>query len=148
MRIRTPLPALEGATTWVNGEPNSSDLQGKVLLVHFWSVSCYICHNVVDQVNGWRETYGPQGLQMISVHQPRSPEELDIEAVTKDLHDNMGITQPCAIDNAHTIVGRFANEYVPAYYVFGKTGELRHFQAGDKGYERIVKAIERCLGES
>ena len=57
----------------------------------------------------------------------------------------MGLTQPLAIDNEHTIVGRFANQFVPAYYVFNRNHELRHFQAGDKGYDRIESAIERVV---
>jgi len=41
------------------------------------------------------------------VHQPRGPEELDIAKVTADAGDAMALTQPCAIDNEHEIVGRF-----------------------------------------
>jgi hypothetical protein len=115
------------------------------VLVHFWSISCYICHDVVDKVNGWRDKFGPQGLKVIAVHQPRGPEELDIEKVTADALGAMGLTQSLAIDNEHTIVGRFANQFVPAYYVFNRNHELRHFQAGDKGYDRIESAIERVV---
>jgi hypothetical protein len=80
LRMRTPLPSLDGVSTWVNGTlPTPEELEGHPVLVHFWSVTCYICHDVVDQVNAWRDTYGPQGLKVIAIHQPRGPEELDIE---------------------------------------------------------------------
>ncbi|MGD0472248.1 MAG: TlpA family protein disulfide reductase [Candidatus Velthaea sp.] len=148
LRMRTPLPALEGVPTWVNGGlPPAAELAGHPVLVHFWSISCYICHDVVDKVNGWRDKYGPMGLKVISVHQPRGPEELDVENVTADALGAMGLTQPLAIDNEHTIVGRFSNQFVPAYYVFNRNHELRHFQAGDKGYDRIENALERVLTE-
>jgi len=81
------------------------------------------------------------------VHQPRGPAELDVAAVTADALGPMALTQPCAIDNAHDIVGRFENQFVPAYYVFNRHHELRHFQAGDKGYERIEAAIQKVLTE-
>ncbi|GAC1392427.1 MAG: hypothetical protein NVSMB31_10570 [Vulcanimicrobiaceae bacterium] len=55
--------------------------------------------------------------------------------------------QRCAMDNDHAIVDRFANAFVPAYYVFNRRHELRHFQAGDKSYDRIEAAIERVLTE-
>ncbi|KFM99351.1 thiol-disulfide oxidoreductase ykuV domain protein [Bacillus clarus] len=42
-----------------------------------------------------------------------------------------GITQPILVDNQHKITDAFENQYVPAYYVFDKTGVLRHFQAGE-----------------
>ncbi len=146
--MRTPLPSLGGVGTWINGsEPTPESLEGKAVLVHFWSVTCYICHDVAQQVAQWRDRFGPQGLEVIAIHQPRGPEELDIARVTADALGAMGLTQPCAIDNEHTIVDRFENRFVPGYYVFNRNHELRHFQAGDKGYDRIVTAIERVLDE-
>jgi len=146
LRMRTPLPALDGVSTWINGgEPTAADLAAHPVLVHFWSISCYICHDVVEKVNRWRDTYGPQGLKVVAIHQPRGPEELDVEKVTADALGAMGLTQPTAIDNEHTIVSRFGNQFVPAYYVFNRKHELRHFQAGDKGYDRIENALERVV---
>jgi thiol-disulfide isomerase/thioredoxin len=146
LRMRTPLPSLEGVSTWANGGlPSPAELEGHPLLVHFWSITCYICHDVADRVNAWRDAYGPQGLKVIAIHQPRGPEELDVEKVTADALGAMGLTQPLAIDNEHTIVSRFANQFVPAYYVFNRDHELRHFQAGDKGYDRIESALQRVI---
>lgn len=145
--MRTPLPSLEGAALWINGEPDMEALRDRPVVVQFWSVSCYICHNVVEQVNAWRDKFGPQGLAFISIHQPRSEAELDVERVKTDALNEMKITQPCAIDNEHTLVERFENQFVPAYYVFDRAHQLRHFQAGDKGYDRIESAIQRVLDE-
>jgi|ERR1700693_497638 len=147
LRMRTPLPSLEGAATWVNGEPAEAELAGRPLLVHFWSISCYMCHDVAAQLTEWRERFEPRGLRFIAVHQPRGPEELDIDTVTLDAIGPMKLTQPCAIDNEHALVDRFQNEFVPAYYLFDSNHQLRHFQAGDKGYDRIVSSIERILAE-
>jgi len=147
LRSRSPLPDLSGATRWINGE-GPGDLNGRPVLVHFWSVSCYLCHDVAEQVARWRERYGPQGLAFVAIHQPRSPEELDIEKVTADAQGPMQITEPAAIDNEHTIVDRFGNQFVPAYYLFDREHLLRHSQAGDKGYDRVVSAIERVLAET
>jgi thiol-disulfide isomerase/thioredoxin len=148
LRMRSPLPSFDGVGTWLNGEaPSAERLAGKPVLVHFWSISCYICHDVAEQVARWRDRFAPEGLEVIAVHQPRGPEELDLARVTADALGAMGLTQTCAIDNDHTLVERFANQFVPAYYVFNSKHELRHFQAGDKGYDRIVTAIERVLDE-
>jgi thiol-disulfide isomerase/thioredoxin len=147
LRMRSPLPSLDGVPNWINGEPDVQSLRGAPVLVHFWSVSCYICHDTVDRVNGWRDKYAAKGLRFVSVHQPRSEAELDVDAVVNDAKTEMKMTQPCAIDNEHTLVERFGNAFVPGYYVFNRDHELRHFQAGDKGYERIEAAIERVLEE-
>jgi thiol-disulfide isomerase/thioredoxin len=146
--MRSPLPSLEGATTWINGpEPAAAELDGRPLVVQFWSMSCYMCHNALEQVNAWRDRYQAEGIVFIAVHQPRSEAELDVDAVLKDALEEMKLTQRCAIDNDHAIVDRFQNQFVPGYYVFDRSHNLRHFQAGDKGYERIEAALERVLNE-
>ncbi len=148
LRMRSPLPSLEGATAWVNGRPSDDELRGRPVVVSFWSQSCYLCHDSAELVARWRDTYQARGVAFIAVHQPRSEAELDVEAVTKDALEEMKLTQPVAIDNDHAIVDRFGNQFVPAFYVFNRLHELRHFQAGGKGFERIEAAIERVLDET
>jgi thiol-disulfide isomerase/thioredoxin len=146
--MRSPLPSLAGVETWINGEPPSeAELAGKPVVVQFWSMSCYVCHDTAEQVAQWRERFAPQGVVFVAVHQPRGPHELDLLEVTDDALEAMRLTQPCAIDNDHALVDRFENQFVPAFYVFNREHRLRHFQAGDKGYDRIVAAIERVLVE-
>ena len=144
--MRTPLPSFDGAAQWINGEATGDDLRDRPVVVQFWSISCYLCHDTSEQVNGWREKFG-NDVAFISVHQPRSEAELDVAAVEKDAREEMRITQPLALDNDHAIVERFQNQFVPAFYVFDRAHQLRHFQAGDKGYERIEAAIERVIAE-
>jgi thiol-disulfide isomerase/thioredoxin len=148
LRMRSPLPSLEGATAWVNGEIQPDELRGRPVVVSFWSVSCYLCHESAEQFAQWRDRYEARGVAFVAVHQPRSAEELDVDAVTKDALDEMHYTQSVAIDNTHAIVDRFQNQFVPAFYVFNAAHELRHFQAGGKGFERFETAIERVLDEA
>jgi thiol-disulfide isomerase/thioredoxin len=147
LRSRSPLPDLGGVATWVNGEPDASALAGRPVLVHFWSISCPVCHTVANHVSAWRDKYAPLGLAVIAVHQPRGEEELDAAKVGADATGTMGITQPCALDNEHALVDRFNNEFVPGFYIFDRDHRLRHYQAGDKGFDRIEAAIERVLAE-
>lgn len=146
--MRSPLPTFEGATAWVNGEVNPEELRGRPVVVSFWSQSCYICHDTAEQFARWRDAYEKRGVAFVAVHQPRSEDELDVAAVTKDALQEMHLTQPVAIDNAHAIVDRFQNQFVPAFYVFNREHQLRHFQAGGKGFERIEAAIERAMNET
>ncbi|HZO92661.1 MAG TPA: redoxin domain-containing protein [Candidatus Baltobacteraceae bacterium] len=145
LRTGSALPSLEGVADWVNGAPNPANLAGKPLLVHFWSISCSICHNVADDVARWQAEYGPRGLAVVGVHQPRGPEELDTAKVAQDAKGPMKIAWPCAIDSEHTIVERFENQFVPAYYVFDADGKLVHRQAGDRGFERLHAKIGELL---
>lgn len=148
LRMRSPLPSLEGATAWINGEVRPDELRGLPVVVSFWSMTCHLCHESAEQFAAWRDKYAKQGVAFVSVHQPRSEDELDVDAVKKDALEEMHLTQPVAVDNTHTIVDRFQNQFVPAFYVFNRNHELRHFQAGGKGFERIEAAIDRVLNES
>ena len=146
--MRSPLPSLAGATAWLNGEPEAGALNDSPVVVSFWSVSCYLCHDSAEQFAQWRDKFAGAGVKFVSVHQPRSEEELDVELVSNDALEEMKLTQPVAIDNDHAIVDRFENQFVPAFYVFNRKHELRHFQAGGKSLERIEAAIERVLEET
>jgi thiol-disulfide isomerase/thioredoxin len=148
LRMRSPLPTLEGATAWVNGEPSPEELRGLPVVVSFWSKSCYLCHDTAEQFGAWRDKFAKQGVAFVAVHQPRSEDELDVADVSTDALQEMKLVQPVAIDNDHAIVNRFENQFVPAFYVFNRNHELRHFQAGGKGFERIEAAIERVLEET
>jgi thiol-disulfide isomerase/thioredoxin len=146
LRMRSPLPPLDGVADWANGgRPSDEDLAGRPVLVHFWSMSCHICHEAADVVAGWREKYGPRGLRLIAVHQPRGPAELDVAKVVADAQHEMNITQPLAVDNEHTLVDAFHNAFVPAYYLFDSAHQLVHRQAGDRGFERLEAKIEGVL---
>ena len=148
LRVRDSLPVLDGAVRWINGTvPSENELRGRPVFVHFWSISCYVCHDVATNVARWRTLFAPMGLLFVAVHQPRGPEELDVEKVIADATGAMQIAHRAAIDNDLRIVGRFDNQFVPAYYLFDHEHRLRHFQAGDKGYDRIEAAIERVLAE-
>ncbi|HUY10745.1 MAG TPA: TlpA disulfide reductase family protein [Candidatus Dormibacteraeota bacterium] len=144
--MRSPLPSLEGVATWVDGNAASADaLRGKPVVVSFWSLSCHLCHESAHAFAQVRDRFTALGVAFVAIHQPRSEFELDTAAVEKDAREAMQLTQACAIDNEHTLVDRFENQFVPAFYVFNRAHELRHFQAGGKGFERIVTAIERVV---
>lgn len=147
LHMRSPLPSLEGAAAWLNGGIDAEALRDKPVVVSFWSKSCYLCHESAEQFNAWREKFAKAGVAFVSIHQPRSEDELDVAAVSVDALDEMKLTQPVAIDNDHAIVERFENQFVPAYYVFNRDHQLRHFQAGGKGLERLEAAIARVLEE-
>lgn len=146
LRTGSELPSLDGVSTWINGAPTGEELAGKPLLVHFWSVSCSICHDVAAEVARWQADYGQRGLDVISIHQPRGPAELEIDQVRADAKTAMGISWPCAIDNEHRLVARFENQFVPAYYVYDRDHRLVHRQAGDRGFERLHEKIGELLG--
>lgn len=145
MRLREELPDFPGITEWVNGQVTKADLAGSPVLVHFWSVSCYMCKESMPSINEWRDKYAANGLKVIGIHMPRSEKDTDIETIKQTIAEH-NLTHPIAIDNEMKTVDAFQNEYVPAFYLFDESLQLRHFQAGEKGLNLVKKRLFRILG--
>ncbi|WP_445487611.1 TlpA family protein disulfide reductase [Niallia sp. 03133] len=146
MKLREQMPELEGATAWINDEVTKADLVGeKATLIHYWSVSCYLCKEAMPDVNELRDEY-EDDLNVVAVHMPRSEDDLEM-SVIEGMAIGHDITQPIFVDSEHKLTDVFENKYVPAYYLFDKEGKLRHFQAGGQGMPMLRKKIERVLNE-
>src|SRR5258708_9833594 len=104
MRIGTEMPALEGGTEWITGnaEAAAAAANGHPTVVHFWSVSCGICKENMPRVSEWRDKHKEDGLQVIAVHMPRYPTDVDVDAVREAVRQ-FNITEPCAVDNEHKL---------------------------------------------
>ncbi|MDT9023745.1 MULTISPECIES: TlpA family protein disulfide reductase [Rossellomorea] len=146
MKLREPMPELNGATEWLNGEVTKGELVGeKPTLIHFWSISCHLCKEAMPQVNEFRDQYSDK-LNVMAVHMPRSEDDLNLDEIKKVAAEH-DITQPIFVDSEHKLTDAFENQYVPAYYVFDKDGNLRHFQAGGSGMKMLEKRVNRVLDE-
>lgn len=146
MKLREQMPELTGATAWLNGEVTKSELVGeKPTLIHFWSVSCHLCKEAMPDVNNFRDQYKDE-LNVMAVHMPRSEDDVDLENI-KEVAAEHDITQPIFVDSDLKLTDAFDNQYVPAYYVFDKDGQLRHFQAGGSGMKMLEKRVNRVLDE-
>ena len=137
------MPELTGATEWLNGETEKSDLAGSPTLVHFWSVSCYICKNNLPTLQECKQTYGPSGLKVVAVHMPRSEDELDVERVKAALAE-YGIDEPCAVDNEHALGERFETGGLwPYYFLFDADGKMKTRSAGNAGLTTVEAALKK-----
>lgn len=145
--IEGRMPALDGAKKWFNSKPlNNKDLRGKVVLVEFWTFSCYNCLNVLPYVKEWSAKYAPQGLVVIGVHSPEFEREANPENVRNSINE-LGISFPVAMDNDFAIWKRFNNHYWPAFYLIDKTGNIRYHHFGEGAYQKSEAAIKALLNE-
>lgn len=144
MRLKTPLPSLEGVTEWLNGKPDMDAIQGQPLLVYFWAVSCHICHDNMPRLQTWRETYVPKGLKMIAIHCPRMKTDTEIAKV-KAAMEEYGIVEPCGVDNMHKVKKAFDNELWPSYFIFDAAGQLKRRAAGNAGLSMLEPILEKMF---
>jgi thiol-disulfide isomerase/thioredoxin len=145
---RSDLSPLARATTWLNSPPlPAASLQGKVVLVEFWTYSCINWRRQLPYVRAWSERYKDQGLIVVGVHSPEFSFEKNIDNVRWALKD-MRIAYPVAVDNDHAIWRGFNNEYWPALYFVDGKGKIRHSQYGEGEYAQSEKVIQKLLVEA
>ncbi len=149
-RVQTEgrLPPLSGATGWLNSPPlTPAALQGKVVLVEFWTYTCINWLRTLPYVRDWAARYKDQGLVVIGVHSPEFPFEHSVENVRRAVKA-MRIDYPIALDSDFAVWRAFGNEYWPAIYVIDAQGRIRHHHFGEGGYEKSEQVIQQLLAEA
>jgi cytochrome c biogenesis protein CcdA/thiol-disulfide isomerase/thioredoxin len=146
--VEGTLPALTGATTWLNSPPLTPEaLKGKVVLVDFWTYSCINCLRAIPYVRAWAEKYKDKGLVVVGVHAPEFAFEKQVDNVKKAVAD-LKIGYPVAIDNDYAIWRAFGNQYWPAHYFIDAEGRIRHHHFGEGSYEESEQIIKELLAEA
>jgi thiol-disulfide isomerase/thioredoxin len=141
------LPGFDGATGWLNSPGlTGTELQGKVVLVDFWTFTCINWLRTLGYVRAWAEKYADHGLVVIGVHTPEFPFERDIDNVRRAVKD-MNVEYPVPLDSDYAIWHAFANRYWPAVYVADAEGRIRHHQFGEGGYEECERVVQALLRE-
>lgn len=147
-KAHSALSPLDRVTTWLNSQPLTAEtLQGKVVVVEFWTYTCINWRRQLPYVRAWAEKYKSQGLVVIGVHSPEFSFEKNIDNVrwaTKDLRVNYAV----AADNDYEVWRGFNNEYWPALYFVDAKGKIRHTQFGEGKYEQSERVIQKLLCES
>lgn len=140
-------PELTGITNWLNSEQlTMADLQGKVVLVDFWTYSCINCIRTLPYITAWDQKYRDQGLVIIAVHTPefafeKIPENVDA-AIQK-----YNIEYPVAMDNDYRTWRAYENRYWPRKYLIDKDGYIRYDHIGEGGYAETETWIQELLLE-
>ena len=143
MKIGDQLPEWSAPTLWINGEGELNERATKATLIHFWSVSCYFCKRAMKELSQYRDLY-QENLTVISVHFPRSEQDLDIELVKKTAEEYK-ITQSIYVDHEFQLAKAFSIECVPSYYLFDKQGKLRYYQSGGTNLKMLDTRINRII---
>ena len=144
----SPMPPLAGNTGWLNSAPlTAKDLQGKVVLIDFWTYTCINWRRTLPYLHAWVDKYAKSGLVLVGVHSPEFPFEHDVDNV-RQMSAQIGVAYPIALDADFAVWRSFDNEFWPALYIFDAKGRLRHRQFGEGGYEETERIIQKLLAEA
>ncbi|WP_432937227.1 redoxin family protein [Kribbella sp. CA-253562] len=145
---RSRLPSLGDATGWLNSQPLTSDaLQGRVVLINFWTYTCINWLRQLPYLRAWASKYSDHGLLVVGVHTPEFGFEADVGNVARAVRE-LGIDYPVAIDSNYAVWNAFSNMYWPALYFGDADGLLRQRHFGEGKYERSEHVIQQLLSEA
>jgi thiol-disulfide isomerase/thioredoxin len=143
---RMHMPPLSGAAEWLGSEPLSPEaLEGKVVLVDFWTLTCINWLRTEPYIRAWSNGYRDDGLVVIGVHTPEFSFEHDVDLVRAHVAERE-IAYPVAVDNDYAIWSAFDNHYWPAEYFIDREGIIRDTHFGEGRYEQSERQIQKLLG--
>jgi thiol-disulfide isomerase/thioredoxin len=145
--IEGVMPSFD-SSQWINSPPlTRAGLEGKVVLVEFWTYSCINWLRTLPYVRAWAAKYKDRGLVVIGVHSPEFGFEKDLDNVRRAVKA-MDIPYPVVIDNAHAIWRAFDNEAWPALYFVDAQGRIRHRAFGEGEYDHSERVLQQLLAEA
>ena len=143
-----PAPELTGITAWLNPDKSFTlkSLQGKVVLVNFWTNQCINCIHTLPYITKWYYRYKDQGFVVVGVHTPELSYEYTIGSIQQAIQ-MYGIHYPIAQDNNYATWNAYNNQYWPAMYLIDKKGIIRRTHFGEGEYDKTELAIQKLLKE-
>jgi thiol-disulfide isomerase/thioredoxin len=139
-------PELTGITKWLNTQNPLSlqQLQGKVVLVHFWTYTCINCIRTLPYVTSWYEKYKDKGFVVIGVHTPEFEFEKGTQNVERAIKQYK-INYPVPQDNDYNTWRAYNNRFWPAEYLIDTKGNIRRTHFGEGEYNETEEAIKTLL---
>lgn len=144
---KSKAPEIRGIEAWFNSNPLTlNDLQGKVVIIDFWTFGCFNCRNTIPYVRELYEKFNSEGLEIIGIHTPEFDYEKDLQNIEKaiQMHD---IKYPVAVDNNYETWNAYSNKYWPAFYFIDKEGYIRRSYFGEGEYQKNEQAVEKLILE-
>lgn len=146
--VTTPYraPSIDGIDAWINSKPlQINGLQGKVILIDFWTYSCINCIRTLPYLNDWYRKYHDKDLVIIGVHTPEFDFEKNLENVKNAVAQDE-IKYPVALDSHFVTWQNFNNQYWPAHYLIDKNGYVVYTHFGEGEYDVTENNIRYLLG--
>jgi len=152
-----PAPAWRNES-WLNTEGDRpltlGGLRGRVVLLNFWTFTCWNCTGAIPSMVEFDRRFRDQGLTLIGIHSPEFPPyagEHDRQNVARALRKHQ-ITYANAQDNQHATWDLYGIRYWPSYVLIDRKGFIRYegygeFHPGDSNHELWARRIEALLAE-
>ncbi len=141
------------AEDWINSRPLlREDLQGKVVLIDFWTFGCWNCYRSFPWLKKLESRFDADKFMVLGVHTPEFDHEKDRRKVAAKVKE-FGLEHAVMIDNDFSYWKAMKNRYWPSFYIIDKAGKVRAAYVGEmrdgaKQASYIERQIESLLAET
>ncbi|MDN7023857.1 redoxin domain-containing protein [Methanoculleus sp. FWC-SCC1] len=140
-------PEFAGDLEWLNTDRplHLRDLQGKIVLLGFWTFSCVSCIQMMPDLHRLVEHY-PE-LVVIGVHSTR----YESEKVTANIGEailHAHFEHPVVVDRNLTLWRQFGISSWPTFILIDPEGNVVGKMVGEGVYERLGPMVEKVSRES
>jgi thiol-disulfide isomerase/thioredoxin len=132
-----------GAADWIHGKVTAAQLQGKVVLVDFYTFDCINCKHTEPNLRSLYANTPRKDLVIIGVHCPETSYERDRANLIASLSDQ-GIAWPVVVDNDFKVWNAYGVTAWPTQMVFDRHGVLRQTFVGE-GYDSELDSLIASL---
>ena len=141
-KIGDPIPQFKLVSS-VNGNIDSKDLKGKVVLINIFATWCPPCQTELAEIKAklWPKYKDNPDFVMLTVGR-----EHNDEVLTK-YNQKKGFEFPLYPDKNRDFTSKFATKSIPRSYVIDKTGKIIYATLGytKKDFEELMFVLEREL---
>ena len=123
------------------------DLQGKVILIDFWTYTCVNCIRTLPYLRAWNAEYAEKGLVIIGIHSPEFTFEKSLDNVRTAV-DDLDLPWLVANDPERLTWDGFRVRAWPTKVLLGFDGQERKRVLGEGQYEEMEQSIRLALVES
>jgi len=144
-RIRAP--ELLGRGGWIGaaGDFGLSSLNGKVVVLYFWTASSVNCMRVLEELRPIEQRFAAEAV-VIGIHSPKFPREHEHGAVERAV-ERLGIRHPVLDDPDLTTWQQYGVKGWPTLVVVDPEGYVVGGIAGEGSGPVVLSAVEKAVTE-
>ncbi len=142
---RTPAPALEGGTEWLNTSApiDLKDLRGKFVVLDFWTYCCINCMHVLPELKKLEQAF-PNNVVVIGVHSGKFDTEHDAQSIRQAIM-RYEIEHPVVNDADLKIWNRYGVSSWPSLRVIDPEGNLVATHSGEIDFATLASFFKQNL---
>ncbi|MCC6123550.1 MAG: redoxin domain-containing protein [Pirellulales bacterium] len=142
---RQRVPPFPRESTWLNtaGPLELKDLQGKFVLLDFWTYCCINCMHILPELKKLERAY-PNHLAVIGVHSAKFATERDSNNIAEAIR-RYKIEHPVINDAQHVLWNRFGVNSWPTVILIDPEGYAVWGTSGEITAEQVDKVLKAAL---